>query len=502
ALPRTTFSELLRSLDPTTVGPEHDPTHGAFIGPGMWQVLNMETSVDEWGVKRLYVRLLHRMLVLMRALHRSGQVLNVNDYVPLFRAAGAASDLAAAKSLWEQMREHGVDVWRQSDSYDEFIKARLLVDPMYYGYDKARTMMKPRNLHRRSGVFLGASLRRLDRLRFNTRRGALRLGLNKHMEHAEDLARILRKPRPIMRLFYFMRKNGYHINEKILCSIMISFARAGSLRFIQFRILGDYFGIRVTKDRKNPDNIHVAPQPPKTTLPKDKTRPLRPQLRPGERLIRTVIESYCSNGQIAMAFTIVDYISNTFGIPISPHVWSQLLEWTHIMSSKPTSTAWKMAGLQDRVPNTMAIELVWKTMTSAPYNVNPGFDQYSILILSLLNRKSWDDAIEHMNTARAFYDKQCAVYEATAFEYTRALRTAIDPTTSLHAFQRARFHKQHMWFRMRQWCVVFLKKYRPTRLDDFMYRQRIPDFIRDWREFVANPALYRTATGYVQLLDP
>ncbi|ORY68535.1 uncharacterized protein BCR38DRAFT_335879 [Pseudomassariella vexata] len=504
-LPRTTFSEFLRALDPTNTGPDNDPTHGAQIQVGMWKRLNMEHAIDDWGTRKLYIRLLQRMLRLMVALQKSGQQLNINDYMPLIRAAGATSDMEGAKLLWKQMQWTGTNHWRQSDAYNEFIKARFLVEPLYYGFDKTRTMVQPRNLHRMGHVkFPWYTIKKLDRLRFNTRLLGHRFGLNKTVSHAQDVSRALRKRKPITRVFQHILLHGHDINEKLLCSAMIAFGRAGSLRFIRTRILEDWFNISVYK-HKTTGVVQVGPATRKTMALKDFTRPVRPRIRPTEQLLHAMVQTYCGNGQLAMAFQLLDYVSKAYNIPITPKIWFELLEWTYVMSVPPISSAWMIAGLRDRVPDKSATEMIWNTMTAA-YNVKPGFDQYHFLISSLNHRGQYSSMIEHMRAARRFYDDKCAEHEAAILEYIRALRDGLHGialTTVFRAYQRTRFEKQHMRYRMSLWCRRFLqKKFRTLNLNDEFAVRHIPDFVREFREFVENPVLYRTATGYVQLLDP
>ncbi|KAI1859950.1 uncharacterized protein JN550_011761 [Neoarthrinium moseri] len=500
-IPRTTFSEFLRSLDPLDVVPENDPTHGVHINPGLWMVLNMGAIIDEWGVRVLYARLLRQMLTLMRALHASGSVLNVNDYVPLLRAAGASSDVAVVKLLWGQMIEHGISYWRQGSIYNEFVKARLLVEPAYFGFDKTRLAMTARNLHRRGRVRLHAeTIGGLDRLRLATRQRSYRFGLNKNIPHAEDLSRIMRKPRSATRMFYYIQHWGFHVTERLLCSLMRGFGRAGALRFIQYRILEDYFAITV-RQNKRCDEVYVGPTPPRTTPHKDPLRARAPTMKPSARLMEAVIDVYCSNGYLSTAFTIVDYLSSKHRIPISPKAWFELFEWTYVLSSPAVSTGWNYVGFRQRIPSTDAVEMIWNTMTSPPYKVEPGFKQYDLLIRSLLGQSKIHQAMKYMESARKFHQKQCADCESAALEYTGARQTGVDATAALRRFQRARFLKEYMWHRMNGWCNDLLKhKWRPKELHDGS--RWIPDVIRDWRDFIRNPVQYRTATGFVEMYDP
>lgn len=501
-LPRTTFSEFLRCLDPLQVEQDNDPTRGIRIGPGTWQILNLGAVVDEWGIRVIYARLLRQMLILMRALKSSGHSLSVHDYIPLLRAAGLTSVPTVAKLLWEQMREHDMAFWRTSNTYHEFIKSRFLTVPAYSGYDKKRLMMIPRNLHRVGRVKLIGSVGTLDRLRANLRRTSFKFGLNRNVIHAEDLSRTMRKRKPASRMFFYTQMRGIRMSEMFLCTLMAAFARSGSLRFVQYRILEDYFGITVEKDNEN-GKVYVRRSGPKVRSTKDVFRPTKPFVTPTARLIDAIVYTYCSNSQLSMAFSIIDFISNTYKIPISQKVWFELLEWSYVLSTPPTSTAWRMAGLGDRVPSQHAIEVLWNTMISPPHNAQPGFNEYDILIKTLLTHRETDEAVKYMREARRLYDRQCAVFEAAAFDYAGVKDTGVEYARALRAFRRARFLKSYMWHRMKGWCDTLLeRKLKPTSLHDTMATRGVPDFIREWRDILTNPVRYRTASGYVYLCDP
>ncbi|KAH6652061.1 mitochondrial ATPase expression-domain-containing protein [Truncatella angustata] len=502
AFPRTAFSEFLRFLDPFQIGRDNDPTRGVAIGAGMWQILSLGAVVDEWGTRILYTTLLRQMLILMRALHSNGQRLNINDYLPLFRAAGLTSDVSVTQLLWNQMVEHEISYWRNSITYDEFMKARFLTEPAYTGYDKSHLMMTPRNLHRQAGTYLIASVSRLDNLRKNIRRRKFKFGLNRNRNVAEDLSRLMRKRLPPTRLFFYMRIHGLRMTHNSLCQFIVAFARSGSLRFIQYHILEDYFGISVHKDNRDGE-ISVKRAFIKTKSTKNPFRPARPPYLPTAKLIDAVVYAYCSNGQLPMAFHIVDFISNKYRIPISPNVWFELLEWAYIMSTPPTSTAWDIAGLSNRIPSRNSVEIIWNTMTAPPYKVQPGFKQYDIFIRALLRLERREEAFVHMREARKIYEYQCTEFETAAFEYASAKSAGINDTKELQAFRRARFLKAYMRQRMNGWCNIFLEKvFRTKDMHDPVATRGIPDFVREWRDVLSNPLRYRIASGFVHLLDP
>ncbi|KAK8061087.1 hypothetical protein PG997_015308 [Apiospora hydei] len=501
-LPRNTISEFLQSLDPKRVAPDNDPTDGARISVGMYQLLGLGQHMDSYGTRKLFGRLLVRMNVLVQCAHNAGVVLGAEDYISLFRAYGAISDIGGAKQLWDQafgavQRRPGPEVLH------EFLKVRFLVDPMYYGFDKVRVAVTPRNLHRRGYLRFHQSVRRLDRLRFNRQQRAFEFGLDRSMPTAMSLTRRLRGRGPITRLYNSWIAKRNLMTAEVLCSFMIAFARAGSLRFVGLKILPAYFGILTKKDKVTGEITTNSLTPP---LSNGVQRPRHKHnfMWPTARLLNTLVEVFCSNGQMGWALDLLDFISREYQVTIPAETWFELLEWSHVLSSTPVSTAWKMAGWYQQIPVRNATELVWNTMTREPYNVQPGFDQYAVLLRSRIARGQFlraNDAV--MAKMRQLYDDQSARYETCVFEYIAAVRDGVTPITAvLGAYQRARFRKQHMWFALSELCKRNLAALRTRTLTDARAVRHVPDFLWQNERFVENAAAYRIATGYVSLLDP
>ncbi|KAI1773657.1 hypothetical protein F4818DRAFT_97367 [Hypoxylon cercidicola] len=493
ALPRTTFTEFFRSLDPLYVARDIDPTDQTLISVGVYQVLSMGSTIDDWGVRQLYSRLLRRMLILVGALKASGQGLQIEEYIYLLRCAGAASDPAGAKLIWDELRQAQTSDWRYSEAFAEFVSARFLTRPLYTGYDKTKRMVIPRNLHRSRLRLSRHRVYRLDRLRFNTRLRKLRFGLNKDQDYAEDLMRMMRKKGPASRMIAICLEDGYRMNEPLLCALMVAFGRVGSLRFVGSRILNEYFGIRMRRLVYNEAHGGDAGKTEIDNVPF--------RIRPSTRLMEAVVETYGSNGEIAIAFQLVDHISKTHRIAIPLRIWQDLLEWTYVMSCPPASTAWKWAGMYSKIPSSSAIELIWDTMTSAPYHIQPGFDQYNIMIRSLLGRHQFRKSLPLMREAVHLYNAHCREYEEVVFEYVQMIRTGTYIGEVMSRYERARFRKARMHYDTEWWCRKFLLNVRSFDPTNPLAIIEVPDFFREFGSFIPNPARYRTATGYVSLRD-
>ena len=538
ALPRSTLTEFFRLLDPFRVARDTDPTDGTRISKGMYVMLNLQSTIDEWGIRKLYVRLLERMMWLATFLMGSGLVLKPEEYLCLMRCAGAAADIRAARFVLYQAQQTGQLYWKRSDLYCEFIRARFLTEPLYRGYNKALMAVRARDMHLSKIKLSKYRLKYLDRLRLRLRKKTILFGLNKEMDYAEDLTRQVRKPKPAFRLFRYICTHGRHmLNERLVCAFIIALAQNGSLRMIGSYILDNFFGIKVK--RLNLDHITIV-DPEKNIHIVPRTRQTRMRFRPTILLMETVAQAYGLNGEIAIAVEVVDYISRTFEIPVPLKVWQSLLEWTHVSSTAPFSTAWKKVNMDTtKVPPPGAIEILWSTMTAPPYNVRPGFDQYIVLIRNLLGRHKLEPAVAYIREARRLYVAQCHEFEDAVFEYVQALRSGLSGvaiSAPLHRYERARFRKQSMWYDLQSCTRRALLRWRPmgtaaavsdgvTDTRSRISYRMIPDFVQEFSgaqgkvgnvggsksdaigdgssdDLLPHPVRYRTPTGYVQLVDP
>ncbi|KAI0103874.1 mitochondrial ATPase expression-domain-containing protein [Nemania sp. FL0031] len=493
--PRNTFTELFRALDLSRVVLDCDPNGFSHIPPGMVKKLNMFSSVDDWGVRRLYTRLLRRLLPLMSALQTAGHTLHMDEYMVLIRCASACGDLAGAKAIWQNMISGPALAWRNSETYTEYIKARFLTEPLYTSYQKTTRMVTPRNLHRSRLQLPEKSVERLDGLRLMVRAKMGLFGLNKEISHVEELTRALRGQLPAVRLFRtVIETQSFRLTEQLICAVMIALARDGSLRLIGTHVLERYFGIRTPH-----------PFPPKRDSEGQKLGFSlgSPRIRPTTRLMRAIVEAYGSNAEISVAIQLIEHLSSTHNLPIPRDVWQDLLEWTYIMSVPPASTAWEIAKLHQKIPSPQAVEMVFNTMTSAPYNLTPSFGNYNILIRSLIGRYSDDltPVLAYMREATALYHEHCREYEVSALEHLQHLRHGLHRSAVKRRFQVARSKKQRMWYDISAWCRMLLKRI-PFSKDSPVPNPIIPDFIREFRPFLRNPVEYLTPTGRVSLSDP
>lgn len=496
SLPQNTFSELLRSLDPVNyVSKELDPAAGIHVGPGVTQYTDLGRSIDEFGVRRIYLWLLRRLVAAAQLRTEAGHGLLQSDYKILLRCAGAASDLHMAKKIWQLMEGRGQISLRDGDAYNEFVKARFLTDALYTQFDMARFRVSPVNMHKQKIWLSSDQLTKIRKLRYNIlAQQGHRFGQNRYTpEKAEGLVRVLRKTKPVRKVFLKIVNDGVAIDEKLLCSAMVAFARNGAMQFIRELILFKYWRIKV----------HVAKETREVTVSGGTTvyKPDSP-MHPTVRLLDAVVESFGCNAEITTAFKVLDFISRRYNIPIPDSTWSKLLEWTYVQSSRPASTEWKLAGWPEKMVQPDAVQMVWDTMTSEPYNVRPGFNGHIILIKSLLSQGRLKDAMHRMLELQPIYSKALVDLEAAFFEHAHTSRLGVDTAQSLRRWLRARTRKQTMWYAIQTCCWILFKRVRSNRVDDVMTARLVPQLVDAFRPFFARSVRYRTATGVVEIKNP
>ncbi len=493
SLPPTAFSEFLRCLDPFVTGKELDYARGVPIHPGLGQFTQLGQLVNNYGVRLLYVSLLKRVLAICELRRNLERRILVADYWILMRCAGAASDMSAAKGLWQYMHETNGDLWRQSEAYAEFVRARFLTESLYAQYDHPRFRVRPINLHMQKIWIPGHRLRRLDTLRRQIEAAQPhRFGQNMNRpEYAESLTRILRKTKPIRKILAKTASLGLAREENFLCAVMIALGRTGSNRAVS-AILNKYWGIQVAVD-KGTGEVHVdggasfAPDAP---------------MRPTARLMDAVVQSYCCNGEVSTALQLVSFISRRYGIRIPDQVWFDLLSWTYVMVSRPVSLEWKFANFPGKMLKPHAVQEMWDVMTSEPYNVGPGFAQYNILIKTLISQYKYAEAMDRMQQLKSTYDAQLREYEDATLEYSQTVAQDVSRGPALKRFKRAAVTKWYMWYCYQVWCWKILKKVRPRRIDDDFIVRTLPKLVDTFRPFMPMNIKYRTATGFVHIQEP
>jgi hypothetical protein len=494
-LPTTSFSELLRALDPLeSVSKELDPTDGMHIGPGLKESTPLGHELNVWGIRKRYVTLLNQALSAARSRIEAGRAVLLSDYKILLRCAGAAANIGAVRAIWEQvaeMDEHELD----PEAFAELARACFLTEPLYAQYDLARLRVRPINLHMTRTWILGRKQRHYLRVLGHnmSARRRHRFGYdNQAKDYSKHLARSLRSWRTPLLLHRLATRMCYIVDERTLCGSMIALARSGSLRVMERRILEKYWGIQIT--RRAGCEVDVTTQA--INYPHDSP------LRPTGRLLEAIVHSYCTNANFSTALVVLDAVSSCYAIPVSERVWFDLLEWASVLASKPVITEWRILNRQFRgtkVISRKAVQMVWDTMTAEPYNVRPGFRQYLLLARSLISRDQVARALDVMLELEPMYRDILAELESAFSKHALSTALGVNVAASAMAWRRVRARKHAALYHLQILCVDLLKKVCKSRSRAHMTVRGVPQFIEAFRDLLPENITYRIPTGTVRI---
>ncbi|KAK7733060.1 hypothetical protein SLS53_008389 [Cytospora paraplurivora] len=491
AIPATTFSEILRCFDPYNVCKDIDTAPGIGISYGAAVHTPLGDLINKWGVKVLYVRIFNRLRRMQEARRHGGIRPLLNDYIILMKCAGATSDIRAAKEIWYAMKDDGYSNWRHSEAFGEFVKARYLAEKLYSNNDLARLRVRPLDMHRSSIKIPGGLRLRLQHLRSNmTQLQRHRFGENMHERYfSEPLTRLLRKRNPLIRLENRARLLGMLPgDEGLLCAFLKANGRSGRLEASNL-LLKAHWGILIHRDGDS-GTIQIDGG---LMYPEDSPR------APTGYLLDAVVHCYCCMGEITMAAKLVDFISRRYSIPVPDQVWSDLLEYTRIMQTKPAASEWAIARFHQKVAKADTFLDVWDLCTQEPHNFQPGLQDYYNLIKTFIRKGgSVKKPIEALRQIKPLYDEAVRACEEA---WCELLQTTIQDVANHAAYRRYRelqARKDHIWYCFHYSSRQILNMTRPGRVDDDGGAREIPTLVGEFGQFLPRWIGYQIATGYVE----
>lgn len=493
ALPVSTFSEILRSIDPVT-NPHQDITYGLNISLAQTQFTHVAKCLDQYGVRKRSRQLLRAVELVITARLNGDKPLLVGDFEVLFRCAGAASDIDAAIRAFGMMSKRGHAARRNTSTWVEFLKARFLVDPQYYQWDRARVVVNARQMYSNKEQFEPKAVWKMERIRLG--RNALLVwpfSRTPGKERQELRMRLRQKRGRGSSHEHWMRSKMYGVllNEELLCASMVVFARSGSWVSIKSIILRRGFRIICKEDDKTGEVTVVGGKRFRKGSPRE----------PTARLLNAIVESFGCMSRIQTGLKLLLYVSNKYEIPIPQATWSSLLSWAYVCASKPTSTMSRLRGNYpvNRTTYKNVLE-IWEMMTSEPYNIQPSIDDYSCYIKALIQGHRLKEAIEVIR------EEVVPHYRQLEKEHFQIIAADILKSRKRASYERLQMEtlKEHTWFHIQSWFSKILKvasSNKPFRNKVFM-QVHVPSLIHEFSDFFHPEVTYRTALGHVRLQRP
>ncbi|KAJ5719375.1 hypothetical protein N7493_007830 [Penicillium malachiteum] len=354
SLPQTTFIEALHLLSPAHfVEPFrslHHPLHS-------WSTLLH-------GVKRAeevfddFVRSLYKIAGYRIA---AGNALGLAEYTHLLDCAQSMGNAPFAEDLWLSMKQDEVEP--DATCYNHYIGAKVW-DHCFVGEEAYHLRMLPRAYKKRRMRQQNIGWRGFSTGKLSIRRNALET-------------------------FREMRKAGYLPDERTYINVMLASARTGHIRAV-YHLLQTVWNIDVEALKETTDHSKI---PPATAYEPWSA------VHPTKELLFAVVHAFGTNSDIAGAVHTIQFISTSYDLPIPSEVWHELFERAYVLSR------WREPSEDRYYENTVGkisselVEIIFKTMTSKPYNVVPRLQTLRFMMRIAIDKGSLEECRAHLQAA-------------------------------------------------------------------------------------------------------
>lgn len=370
SIPASTFSECIRLLQPSNTTAGLTSAH-MEISENVAKVFGI-SAVDEivWENGKL----LREVKAIRNA---AGVRSTLADYRMLLRAARDLGSRPMADNMWASMLHD--EITPDTQCYNYYMAA-IVFDEVHFAVNRQKLRVIPFHKLARSHSKLG--------------RGFTAFRVGEHGLKAK-----------VIRFLNDMLRHGAIANEESFRVVMTALAREGDIETVK-SILKRMWNIDVDGLQSGKDEEQLKPKNMEPSNP----------LRPSPDLLFTVAHAFGINNDIPTALRLVDFIARHYDLQISREIWSQLFEWTFVLSSTRT-------GLKVPIDETKTGQLpkqgllnLWNTMTGSPYFVKPTMGMYNHMIKNLQQR----------DTVPLMYEKICEGVELLQTSKQEAYRAFKD----------------------------------------------------------------------------
>ncbi|KAK2744373.1 hypothetical protein FQN57_004268 [Myotisia sp. PD_48] len=491
-LPPTTFAEALKLLSPKYFIEPFKRIQRGFRSANA-KSCHIEPIAD------IFARISKDLGTIVLARRHAGHALGLAEYTHLLDCARSMGDAHMADEIWRNMTEDNVR--KSVRCYNYYMEAKVwhmaylsdggILRSLPYNYKKRRYDIRPRG-------FQG----------FSTGRNSTR--------------------DEVYLLFDEMAAEGLVADEGTLIQLMTASSREWDIATIN-QTLKAVWNIDPELLRQNGGS-----HPPVIQYP------ISSPLCPTDRLLYAVAHIFCSNNDLATAMQVVDFISTSYNVPISEATWTELLNWSFVLSQDRWGPNAEVNST-GKVPKTSVINIL-DTMTSPPYDCIPTMFMYDLVWKTAWERQSLNVCLKYMrlgqklftttmakrkvlsmrlhdecranNTSERFqnlFQPQTPISPAiSANSYPEAfingIRSSLVPTLTsskshwevYHKFQKIQMAASRELNYLEGWAKFMLVRRRWTSGDYDWERRGLPKFIQEFEDFLLRDVHYHTTGGQVE----
>ena len=474
AIPGLTFAEILRQFES---GDDFLPLRNDYkeLGPKHYWMLSA------WR-KKVYKTLRDRRQlyhdIFMRRIE-SGATISISDYTQLLNLARSTWDGALALELLKAMIANKIQP--NLSCYKHYFEARCWADA-YHPSENHQLRVMPASYEERKSE--------------PKRDVPGDVVVDGHRVEKDGIHW------EITRMFTKMVVDeGINADTRAYCNLIIAQSREGQIDAIKV-VLKQIWNINVD------DILAGTPDHKQQHLQADSPT------YPTEELLYTLAHAFGSNNDISTAMQVVAHFSSTYDIAISQAVWTELLEWTFVLSTPRRNGRASQGYTKGQLP-LRSVESLFNVMLGAPYYGEPTLRMYDFVLRSLarrpLNHGTLYDFLERMREGALFHVQACEAFAKARHKFGNMLVNKNFTDGLRLESQRAEVEKawRERWTAfviVRKWFTLLLTQ--PRWLRNVEERERIwtrkmlPDAITEFMRYKAHkPFIYPTATGRVELED-
>jgi hypothetical protein len=465
-LSSNTFSEILRCLDPQYFVGRYGKFHEELSQNDAW-IMGLPLA-SRHGYHRFSMIFLSQIHGIIKARQRD-HPLSLSDHKYLLKCARATGNIKAAQEVWMSMTSVSSagpngPVTPDGDCFKHYLATMTWSDPSS-PYLKNRLRVIPDNIEPRSWAKPPYTLK------------GHRVGPDRGIKVQ------------VSQIFRQMVQAGVPGDEEMFCLMMMGFAREGDMNSVELtlrRVWGVDVDALLTVDESEMEPV--------------KPYALDSPFYPSAKILHTISHAYSINNDIPTALRVVDYVSRQYNIKIPTSVWSELLEWTFILSKKRHGGRVERDGTSTGQLPQVAVNNIWATLTSDPYNIKPTMEMYDKFISSLLHRQRFGEVKTVMSEARRLH----ITHVRSLSRQHILLKSTFKPghPVSEKRMRDLQYYKMRVMRNrayIRSWVRLLISRASVSlRYNDHWSAHDLPKLLKEWNLFIPKRVDYPIATGNVR----
>jgi hypothetical protein len=327
-LPRTTFIEILRSINPEEL-----------ITPFM----RLDIDGVRFGgrfpptasvLRRLCTEYTHSIQMILRTWRSIGRRTGLPEYKLLLNFARITQDGDAARDIFSLMAKYKVEP--DMTCYNHYFEA--VCWNSNYEVEQPNLRIIPYTIRNRQAKVQN---------------------FHSSVAFKTYLIGDAGLKQEVVKMFDRMVKSGVSCNTATFSMLILAMAREGDLSGVK-SIIQSVWNV----------DVDVVLQGDETAQLLENTISPLSHIYPDSSVLLVLAHVFAANNDIPAAIRMVDFFARKFHIDIDLKTWEELLSWTCIHAEKRSASDILAGKAMGQLPRS-SVESLWDTMVSAPYNIKP-----------------------------------------------------------------------------------------------------------------------------------